>query len=231
MGTDSTIRASFVLSCGVHTIIFLLFSFVIMLDLGSAMPSQMQVTYIGSSEGRVSARNAVFRKISIEKTPSINLPNRAFATESVVSDTEERVSLVPAAAGKVGFGRVYVRSRLDSEALDVSRPSADTSQPVSLSVKKKYDIEGKLAGRKIIVRPPSPEYPQWAVKGGLEADMKLRVTVSPQGVVERVERVQSTGYPKMDLVASRYIKQWRFESRVFDTESETGVVSIKFRLK
>lgn len=230
MGTDSTIRTSFVLSCGVHAAIFSLFSFVIILDLGSAMPS-VEVTYIGNSEGRLPARGAAFKKISIEKSPSINLPDRTFATESVVSDTEEKISLVQAVAGKVDLRRVYARSRPDSEVLSVTRPPVETVKPVKLDLEEKYAVEGNLAARKIIIRPPSPEYPQWAVKSGLEANMKLRVTVSPQGVVERVERVQSTGYPRMDLVASRYIKQWRFESRILDTESETGVVSVKFKLK
>lgn len=230
MKTDFTIRTSFVLSCGVHAAVFLLFSFVIVLDLGSAMPF-VEITYVGSSGGSASMRSAVFLKIAIEKPPLINLPDREFATESVVSNIEEKVLLVPEVLGKIELGRVYARSKLDSGILGVTRPSVETVKLLSLDIEKKYIIKGTLAGRKIIIRPPSPEYPQWAVKGSLEADMKLRITVSPQGVVEKVERVQSTGYPRMDLMASRYIKQWRFESRILDTESETGVVSVKFRLK
>lgn len=230
MGADSTIRTSFVLSCGVHAVIFSIFSFVIILDLGSATPS-MEVTYVGSSKGRESTRSDVFSKILIEKSPSINLPDRTFATESVVSDAEEEVTLVPAVDGKVDLRRVYTRSRSDSGVLSIARPPVGIGQSVSLDVGEKYAVEGELASRKIILRPPSPEYPQWAVKGGLEANMKLRITVNPHGIVEKVESVQTTGYPKMDLVASRYIKQWRFESRILDTESETGVISVKFRLK
>ncbi len=230
MGTDSTIRTSFVLSCGVHAAIFSLFSFVIVLDLGSAMPS-VEITYIGSSKGRASESSAVSREISIEKPPSINLPDRTFATESVVSNVEEKVSLGQSAAGKIDIDRVYARSRLDSDVLSIAGSPDEPIRIVSLDLKEKYAVEGSLSARKIIIRPPSPEYPQWAAEGGLEASMKLRITVSPQGVVESVESVQSTGHPRMNLVASRYIKQWRFESRVLDTESETGVISVKFRLK
>ena len=227
MKADSTIKVSFILSCGVHVAVFTLFSFVIILDLGSAM-SPVEVTYIGSADGRVSASNAAFRKIEIETSPLINLPDRKFATESVVSDTDEEMLLTPTVAGKIDIGRIYARSKPDNEVLGAA---GQTVRTVSLDAKQKYTVAGKLSSRKIIIQPPGPEYPDWAIKSGSEAEIKLRVTVNPKGIVESIEKVQSTGHPKMDLEASQYIKQWRFESRVSDTESETGIVSVKFKLK
>ena len=61
--------------------------------------------------------------------------------------------------------------------------------------------------------------------------MKLRVTVGPDGLIEKIVNLQSTGHPQMDLVASKYIRKWRFESKLPDARSESGVISIKFRLK
>lgn len=218
------------LSCGVHAAVFLLFSFVIVLDLGSAAPS-VEITYVGRAGEDSRTADAVVKAVSIEGSPPINLPDRLFAEESIASSTGEEISLLPALAGKIDLVRDYGRSRPQVNMFDVSRPRVESAWAVSLAAKEEYTVEGGLAARRIIIRPPSPEYPGWAVKSGLEADMKLRVTVNPHGVVERVESVQSTGYPRMDLVASRYIKQWRFESRVLDTESQMGVVSVKFRLK
>lgn len=221
METESTIKTSFVLSGVIHAAIFSLFTFVMVLDLGSVIPP-VEVTYIGSSGERLPVRGAAFKKISMEASPLINLPDRVFATESVVSGVAERISLVPAFARKVDPKPAL---------LNVSEDRVKTVETVRLNVKKEYTMEGSLSARKIVIQPPGPEYPSWAVRGGLESVMKLRVTVSPQGVVEKVESLQATGFPRVDLEASRYIKQWRFESRAGDTESETGVISIKFKLK
>ena len=168
---------------------------------------------------------------AMETAPRIDLPARMFADESVSASAGTGRLPLPTLDGKVDLVRDYTRDKPLRGVFDVSEPTDTAVKPVALAIDEKYTVAGALAARKIILRPPSPEYPEWAVKGGLEADMKLRVTVSPDGIVEAVESVESTGYPRMDLVASRYLKEWRFESRPFETESESGIVSVKFRLK
>lgn len=231
MKSDFTMGHSFLFSCAVHAVAFLLFSFVIVLDLGTAAPSSMEMIYIGRTGEKEKVTDAVVLELSMEMAPFVNLPDRLFAVESVYSNMGEKLAPFAALAGKMTFARDYARGRLDEEIITLPKDVSGENPTVTLSVKKRYSVEGQLALRKIIIRPDVPEYPAWATKGSVEADVKLRVTVNPQGIVERVENVQSTGYPKMDLVASRYIKQWRFESRAFGTESETGIVLIKFRLK
>ncbi len=227
MKSDFTIRNSLVFSCAVHAVAFLLFSFVIVIDLGTAAPSSVETIYVGS----VSEKENVTDAVVLEMAPLINLPDRLFAVESVQSNMGNELAPFVASDGKMTFARDYARGKLSEEIATFPENVSEENPTVVLAVKKRYTVEGLLASRKIIIRPADPEYPEWAAKGSVEADVKLRVTVNSQGIVERVENVQSTGYPKMDLVASRYIKQWRFESRAFDTGSETGIVSIKFRLK
>lgn len=231
MKSDFTMGNSFLFSCAVHAVAFLLFSFVIVLDLGTAVPSSMEMIYVGRTGEKEKVTDAVVMELPMEMAPFVNLPDRLFAAESVYSNMGEELAPFAVLAGKMTFARDYARGRLDEEIITFPEDVSGKNPTVALTVKKRYSVEGQLALRKIILRPDVPEYPEWATRGSVEADVKLRVTVNPQGIVERVENVQSTGYPKMDLVASRYIKQWRFESRAFDTESETGIVSIKFRLR
>ena len=221
MATGSTIKTSFMLSGVIHAAVFSLFTFVMVLDLGSVI-SPAEVTYVGSLGERLPSRGSAFKKISIEASPLVNLPDRVFAAESVASDVDEDVSLIPAFEDQIA-----TRLKLHGDSM-VSDKTSDT---VGLDVKKEYTVEGSPSARQIVIQPISSEYPIWAVKKGGESEVKLRVTVSPQGVVEKVESLQTSGSSKVDLEASRYIKQLRFESREGETESETGVISIKFKLE
>lgn len=228
MTKDRTINASFLLSLGVHAAVFLLFSFVIVVDFGS-VASFIEVTYVGYAGKDTFPAGAVPMKLKMH--PSINLPDRTFAAESIASNAGAETSPLSAVEEKVGLTRDYSRGKPNPGMFDVLKPPGRTAAAVSLALHEKYSVEGELSFRKIILKPPSPKYPEWAVNSGVEANVKLRVMVNPQGIVESVESVQSTSYLKVDLVASEYIKQWRFEGKALETESESGIVSIKFRLK
>ena len=230
MAQDRAINVSFLLSFGVHAAVFLLFSFVIALDFGS-VASFMEVTYTGYAGRMASSASTMPMKLSIKKPLLINLPDRVFAVESVASAAAGASSSLPVSGEKVGLIQDYNRNGPGPDTFDISEQPGEYVSAMSLAMHEKYSVEGNLSSRKIILKPPSLEYPKWAVNSGIESDIKLRVTVNQHGVVERVESVQSTGYLKMDLVASEYIKQWRFESKALDAESESGIVSIKLKLK
>ena len=231
MAEDRAFKMSLVVSFWLHVGTMLVFSFVIVLDLGTVEPL-VELTYVGAAESsRVLAEVMPENQMEMPSPPRVNLPDRLFATESVVSSAGDEEVPLPVLSEKVDMVRNYRRGAPEHIRLDIRDPASVVANPFVLAADERFTVEGALARRKIVVRPVKPEYPEGTVSSDQEADMKFRIKVGPRGFVESVERVDDIGSPRVNLVISSYIRQWRFESRALGTESESGIISIKFRLK
>lgn len=80
-----------------------------------------------------------------------------------------------------------------SEAASVSSLARTTNEPIPLS-----------SGN------PSPLYPTFALRRGWEGEVMLKVWVSRNGRVNRVEIVDSSGYSLLDKSAVKAVSRWRF---------------------
>lgn len=100
-------------------------------------------------------------------------------------------------------------------------------------------IKGPVRFREIVYKPDLPTYLRWDEELGVDLDrlgdsfdMELKFWVSPEGKVELIERVSSSGHPTIDLTGIRYLKGWRFvplaagESK----EEQWGIVKLNFSL-
>ncbi len=79
------------------------------------------------------------------------------------------------------------------------------------------EVKGPARFREIIYKPDLPTYLRWDEELGVDLDrignsfqIELKFWVSPEGKVDLVERVSSSGHPTVDLVAIRYLKGWQF---------------------
>jgi len=77
----------------------------------------------------------------------------------------------------------------------------------------KSGIMGEDRSRGILYRPPAP-----VIMPGLYGDEKiyrLRVTalVDKEGNVSKAEVLTTTGYPRLDMIASKYVMGWIFEPK------------------
>lgn len=95
-------------------------------------------------------------------------------------------------------------------------------------------IEGELAGRSI-KRQVNPVYPDWAKKQGVEAVVRFRLTVLPNGFLKMddLQLDQTSGYRELDTDVYEALIQWEFtplppESPQVD---QGGVISFAFSLK
>jgi protein TonB len=80
---------------------------------------------------------------------------------------------------------------------------------------------------------PQPRYPQASMRRGEQGRVMLRVFVTPEGRVERVEIITSSGYPRLDHAAEEEVQRWKFTpARQGDKPVAASVsVPIDFRIE
>ncbi|KPK38421.1 MAG: hypothetical protein AMJ78_10030 [Omnitrophica WOR_2 bacterium SM23_29] len=100
-------------------------------------------------------------------------------------------------------------------------------------------VKGPVRFREVVYRPKLPNYLRWDEELGVDLDrlgdsfeMELKFWVSPEGRVEFVERVSSSGHPTVDLVGIRYLKGWQFAPLVVgeSKDEQWGIVKLNFNL-
>lgn len=79
------------------------------------------------------------------------------------------------------------------------------------------DLERKL------VRREEPEYPPIAEKMKLHGTVKLKIWISPDGTVRRLEYVG--GHPVLAESALKAVKGWKYQNAPQET---TAIVDLKF---
>ncbi len=95
-------------------------------------------------------------------------------------------------------------------------------------------IEGELASR-AIKHQVNPAYPDWAKKQGIEATVKFRLTVLPNGLLREddLQLDQTSGYRELDRAVYDAMVQWEFEplDPNIPQEDQSGVITFSFNLK
>ncbi|MGA3093118.1 MAG: energy transducer TonB [Terriglobales bacterium] len=77
-------------------------------------------------------------------------------------------------------------------------------------------------GRKIVYHE-DPEYPALAGKMNLHGNVKLKIWISPDGTVRRLEYIG--GHPVLAESSLKAVKLWRYQP---DTQESTAIVELKF---
>ena len=90
-------------------------------------------------------------------------------------------------------------------------------------------IEGPARRREIIFKPRVPVVPRGRYGNAEGYSVKLKFCLLPNGVVRYAEPVTSSGYPRIDLEAVKFLKGWRFSpsSLVEREKSSIGTVNVK----
>jgi TonB family protein len=96
------------------------------------------------------------------------------------------------------------------------------------------EIEGELAARAIKVQV-NPVYPDWAKKQGIEAVVKFRLTVLPNGFLKEddLQLEQTSGYRELDRDVYDALIQWEFEplDPSVPQVNQGGVITFSFSFK
>lgn len=80
---------------------------------------------------------------------------------------------------------------------------------------------------------PRPTYPEISLKAKQEGQVILRAEISIDGLVEKIEVAQSSGYKALDASALQAVKKWQFSPANNNgvTVSQVVKIPIKFELR
>ncbi|MBI4057515.1 MAG: TonB family protein [Elusimicrobia bacterium] len=96
-----------------------------------------------------------------------------------------------------------------------------------------FSIRGPL-GRRKITKMNLPRYPRWAEESGVEAQVSVRLTVTPNGRVKSGLYIERTsGFPELDKLVMSAIQQMMFAplSSKDGNREEWGVATFNFKLR
>jgi TonB family protein len=104
-----------------------------------------------------------------------------------------------------------------TDILDVEKrpPTLIGKEAVPQTGSKSLKPEDAAVGRTVLFRPPLPDCRGLApiAQQDLVIDfyrVKVRVIIASDGHVKSVEKLESSGYPEIDLAAIRYVEKWTF---------------------
>ncbi|MEO6226395.1 MAG: TonB family protein [Thermomonas sp.] len=82
----------------------------------------------------------------------------------------------------------------------------------------------------VAVSQPPPSYPREALRRGIGGTVRVQVTVSPDGSVERMELATSSGDRNLDRAAMEAVRRWRFQPAMRNGQpiSATVVIPLDF---
>ncbi len=119
------------------------------------------------------------------------------------------------------------------EPKEMVQPIEDKLKSLKKEGASTMTIIGPLSKRPKI-RSPRPEYPAWAEKKGIESQVIIYFTVTPDGMVNPDAYVELTsGYSQLDQLALQTLKGWRFAPLPMDAEQKDqwGKVTFRFVLQ
>ena len=158
---------------------------------------------------------------------------------------------ITGSSGVPGNGKLANVSDLDVLKEIDAKSSADSAVGAKQIPEKPFDeikvsyktypaeIEGPARFREVIYKPELPAYLRWDESLGVDLDrlgntfsVGLKFQVSPEGKVESVERLSSSGHPTVDIIAIRYLKEWQFAPLKAggSKEEQWGTVKLNFSL-
>jgi len=82
-----------------------------------------------------------------------------------------------------------------------------------------------------LTRRVAPDYPQAAVRQGIEGFAEVRFTVTAKGTVSDVSIVQSTPPEIFDRAAIDAVRRWRYEPRTVDGKPTETQLQVKLQFK
>ncbi|MBL7158583.1 MAG: hypothetical protein ISS91_03650 [Candidatus Omnitrophica bacterium] len=115
-----------------------------------------------------------------------------------------------------------------NDAKEIPFYMAEQKDFILLEEKEMPKVEGPVKGREIIHKPDSPVVASESYGANATYSVEVRFAISHNGIVYRAEPLVSSGQPKIDIIAIRHVREWRFSplSLVEREENNWGVVTV-----
>ena len=158
----------------------------------------------------------------------ITIPLAAPAPPAVAAERFQTAAASAAAPARSDFpdGRETAAPRNTDDGPPTAHLGAADTQPAKSG--------GSGGGLGTDLRPmpgnPAPRYPRIARERGWQGRVVLEVAVTDEGVVERAEVDQTSGYRPLDIAALTAVRRWRFAFPA-QTAARTTVVRVPILFK
>ncbi len=169
--------------------------------------------------------------------PPVWLPDRMAPLDAEPPSTGEEIpsTLSTEIAGKgrgligdLDFDRpdsIATKRRIEGAPPDMEWEPENVQPSLSRTEDREvFPIEGPVAKRRIIYRPPAPR-PETNVAGTVQ----LKFWVKPNGTIGKIIPIVRAD-PALEKASIEFLEKWRFEPAQSERGEEWGVLSIRFKL-
>ena len=113
--------------------------------------------------------------------------------------------------------------------IEPAAPAAPSMAPIAAPSPDLPATSGNTSNPAAISQP-APTYPREALRRGVGGTVRVQVTVSPDGSVERMEVAESSGDRTLDRAAMEAVRRWRFKPAMRNGQpvSATVVIPLDF---
>lgn len=108
-------------------------------------------------------------------------------------------------------------------------PARETARTAAAAAEPEVRI-GWSGTARTVVRSVHPKFPAVLSEAGQEAEVVVRITVTPLGAVVDVEITRGSGYTQVDAAVETALRQWIF-SRSDGKQNAVGTVTYRFPLE
>ncbi len=251
---DRRFNQALLYSAVLHALLLVLFIWIYESFLVTRTPLLMDLTLIGEmSQGQglgapTAQTGQTAGALPTAKTEGdFSTPQQAQANPAVANSARPEVAikhpLKPKAHSSAKTEEQYLENLRKSAPIGlVPKKQVDTNIETSAGLGQEgvagtpngnANIEGELAARNI-KNQDNPPYPDWAKKDGVEAVVRFRITVLPNGFLkDDLEMVQTSGYRELDREVYDHLIRWQFEPLPpqLPQVEQSGVISFNFSLK
>ena len=200
---------------------------------------------IEKSQGKIDLRYFSLEKDEELTAIKININNNS-PTKTVEEILQEQPIKLTTGEKREGIGFGVYSEIKEAEPINLEAKILKKEKPIEFKESKeemkislnenqgkniKIAVTGPISQRKIL-KKVLPQYPHWAIEKGICGYLVLKIWVSPEGKVEdNVEVIETSGYPELDNLAIKVIKEWTFEPLAENEKKEIQWGIIKFRFE
>jgi TonB family protein len=200
---------------------------------------------IEKSQGKIDLRYFSLEKAEELTAIKININNNS-PTKTVEEILQEQPIKLTTGEKREGIGFGVYSEIKEAEPINLEAKILKKEKPIEFKESKeemkislnenqgkniKIAVTGPISQRKIL-KKVLPQYPHWAIEKGICGYLVLKIWVSPEGKVEdNVEVIETSGYPELDNLAIKVIKEWTFEPLAENEKKEIQWGIIKFRFE
>jgi len=166
------------------------------------------------------------------------LENPSFSPDEVVAASDEKEPELKSLINQDKSEPADLDSfdTLEKESLPLTKLSKKTTPDIKTDIldERKFLVTEKLdeqIQRTIIHKPGLPLYPAWAKELSTDFEIELKFLILPDGTIGNVEKISSCGYPELDEIGVRYVRNWKFMALSADRpqQGQWGVIKLIFR--